>query len=217
MLIAIDGACKNNGKPDCVSMGCAFIKFNDSTLVVTKAEEKSTNQRGELNGLIAGFEAGIPFIKSEPFINIVTDSEYIYNAITKEWLRAWSKKGWVTANGDPVKNKDLWERVLSLLEEYDDTVCSYYHVKGHVISLGKVTASNIIKQDISCKDLYNAVKLKFYQEKNLPNKATMLIEAARVFEKINGFVPPTESFYEMLFCNTVADIAASNELSVYVN
>jgi len=65
----------------------------------------------------------LPFLK----INIYTDSQYVYNGY-RIWLTNWIRKGWMTSNKTPVKNRDLWEEMIPLLTESRLTI---YWVKGH--------------------------------------------------------------------------------------
>jgi ribonuclease HI len=43
-------------------------------------------------------------------VAVYTGSDYLRNGATK-WLPAWQKRGWRTQEGDPVKNRDIWERL----------------------------------------------------------------------------------------------------------
>ena len=44
---------------------------------------------------------------------IYTDSEYVRKGMT-EWIASWMRRGWKTADGKPVKNADLWQRLDAL-------------------------------------------------------------------------------------------------------
>ena len=52
-------------------------------------------------------------------VTIVTDSEYLKKAFTDGWLAKWQRNGWVTSARQPVKNRDLWERLLELTAEHE--------------------------------------------------------------------------------------------------
>lgn len=43
-------------------------------------------------------------------VEVHSDSQYVVNAFNKHWIDGWKKRGWKTANKQPVKNRDLWER-----------------------------------------------------------------------------------------------------------
>jgi Ribonuclease HI len=61
-------------------------------------------------------------------IEIYTDSQYLANALNKGWLNSWQKNGWKTSNKQPVKNQDLWQQLIPLLEKYDIV---FNWVRGH--------------------------------------------------------------------------------------
>lgn len=46
-------------------------------------------------------------------VEVHSDSQYVVNAFNKHWIDGWKKRGWKTANKQPVKNRDLWERLLA--------------------------------------------------------------------------------------------------------
>ena len=215
MIIAIDGACKGNGKPGCVSAGSAFIKRDDGTCALyTAVESGSTNQRGELKGLLLGLAAGLQHQRNLFFI---TDSEYIFNTITKDWFINWRKKGWITANNEPVKNRDLWEEACSILDDYDMDNFSIFHIKGHLLSIGSVTASRIIEKDATCSLLYEHAKGKLDLESASFVNRDKINHALEVFYRNHGYSPPADKFKELIICNTVADIAASYALATHLS
>lgn len=210
-IISIDGACRRNGKPDCVSSGGLFILPHvpgAASMCAATHETASTNQRGELHALNLALELGVGlYSRGEESVYMITDSEYMFNTITKEWYRNWSRKGWITAGGEPVKNKDLWQRAAVLLEPYEDKEFVVYHIKGHVIPFGKVTAQTLLKQDPTGKKLYEAVGKKFDEVQAA--KKDVIEAALALFERNNGFIPPFDKFREMVICNIVADNVAT--------
>src|SRR5690349_13772077 len=116
MIIAIDGACRRNGKSTCLTAGAAFIvgpEFNTLKLI---HEKGSTSQRGEMLALLTGLSYGYDI--SNEHVYLITDSEYIYNTISKGWINNWERKGWITSSGEPVKNQDLWKKISPILNQY---------------------------------------------------------------------------------------------------
>lgn len=77
----------------------------------------------ELMAAIKGLEA----LREPCTVEIVTDSEYLKNGITK-WIYGWKRKGWVTAEKKPVVNQDLWKRLDELVETHETT---WAWTKGH--------------------------------------------------------------------------------------
>ena len=84
----------------------------------------TTNNRMELLGAIAALEA----LRRPCAVEMVTDSQYVVNAFTKGWISGWQRRGWKTASKQPVKNVDLWLRLLEAAAPHDVT---WTWVKGH--------------------------------------------------------------------------------------
>ena len=204
--IAIDGACRRNGKPDCVASGSAFIKGPNACSVIQVHEYRSTNQSGELLALIAALQyLGNQAVDAQ----IITDSEYLFNAMTNEWPKRWSNTGWKTSSGGEVKNRDLWEQVISAAAQVTGEV-AYYHIKGHCVPFGKVTAEDLVRRDPSGEMLYMALNKKF--DAVAPTKAVAFEDAQNLSDKNNGFRLPKEIFREFVVLNSVADIFAVLEV-----
>lgn len=85
---------------------------------------RTTNNRMELMGAIVGLEA----LRRPCTVTMVTDSQYVVNAFRQHWISGWVKRGWKTANKQPVKNVDLWKRLIAATEPHDVT---WQWVKGH--------------------------------------------------------------------------------------
>ena len=49
-------------------------------------------------------------------------------SFNQKWIFGWIKKGWKTASGDPVKNKELWQELYSLTQKHK---VEFIKVKGH--------------------------------------------------------------------------------------
>lgn len=212
LTMAIDGACRRNGKPDCTASGGVFYYgYNTDQLyycgTLQAYEFNSTNQRGELLALLKALDAALQF--DEETVTIVTDSEYIFNAMTKQWYNNWHNKGWTTASGDPVKNRDIWLEIKMLADrcERQDVELLFYHIKGHCISFGRVTADNLLSRDPSGKELFEAASKKFTA--SAPTKQH-IFDAAQVLSlRNNGYKLPDNVFKRFVVMNTVADAIAT--------
>ena len=213
LLISIDGACRRNGMPNCVAAGGVFVQHFDenlhltNTLTMSNYEVASTNQRGELLALLTALEY---VCATKQPTQIVTDSEYLFNAVTKEWFKSWSHKGWVTAIGEPVKNKDLWQKIhysYNKLEELDVDI-TFYHIKGHCIPFGKVTANTLLSKDSTGAQLMTEVLLK-YDSVCESTKKTNIEQANVLSEKNNGFKFTPDKLRQFVVANVVADAAAT--------
>ena len=84
---------------------------------------KTTNNRMELMAVIAGLEA----LNRPCRVELISDSKYVTDAFNKHWIDGWLKKNWKGASG-PVKNVDLWKRLLKAAEQHKIT---FTWVKGH--------------------------------------------------------------------------------------
>lgn len=218
VIISIDGACRRNGKPDCLAAGAVYVHNEFKSHTILENEMPSTNQRGEMLAAIEGLAAGYDLMEQIgsdiTTVYLITDSEYIFNAITKEWYKGWSKKGWVTADNNPVKNKDLWMQIASEVDKYDSNEqLVVYHVKGHLISIGKVAAETLIRKDPTCRSLVAELSKIYDAMIANPLKREAYDKAIELFERNNGFVPPADIFKKMIICNMVSDAVATK----YIN
>ncbi len=85
---------------------------------------KTTNNRMEMMAAIAGFEA----LNRPCAVDVFSDSQYLIHAFNKHWIEGWIKKGWKRGKNEPVKNVDLWKRLLKASEAHQVT---WNWVKGH--------------------------------------------------------------------------------------
>jgi ribonuclease HI len=115
-----DGGCKPNPGPGGWS---AILKFRDTVRELSGAEAETTNNRMELTAAAEALAA----LKRPCSIILHTDSEYLKNGITR-WHTGWVRKNWRTAAGDPVKNMDLWRRILEAAKPH---TIDWRWVRGH--------------------------------------------------------------------------------------
>lgn len=85
---------------------------------------KTTNNRMELLAVIVALEA----LLRPCDVEVHSDSQYVVNAFKQHWVDGWLRKGWKTASKQPVKNVDLWKRLLAAKEQHR---VSWVWVKGH--------------------------------------------------------------------------------------
>lgn len=118
--IYTDGACRGNPGPG--GWGAVF-KGRVADTYLCGAESHTTNNRMELMAAISALES----LKVETKVLLYTDSEYVKKGIT-QWISNWAKKGWKTSKNEPVKNQDLWQRLLKAEELHQ---VEWHWVKGH--------------------------------------------------------------------------------------
>ena len=115
--IYTDGAARGN--PDGPGGYGAVLEYVDSKGELHKKElsqgyKKTTNNRMELMAVIAGLEA----LNCPCEVELYSDSQYVVNAFNQHWIEGWLKKGWKRGKNEPVKNVDLWKRLLQAKEPH---------------------------------------------------------------------------------------------------
>lgn len=125
VLLYSDGACSPN--PGLGGWGVVLIApgHEGARRELWGAEANTTNNRMELMGVIKGLEA----LKRPCHVTVTTDSEYIQKAFTQGWLEKWQRNGWRTAGRKPVKNEDLWRRLVKLIRRHKTV--QWHWVRGH--------------------------------------------------------------------------------------
>ena len=119
--IYTDGAC--SGNPGNGGY-CAILIYQGVEKVVSGSEKDTTNNRMELKGAIEGLSA----LKEPCAVKLYSDSQYLTDAFNKGWIVDWQNKGWKTADKKPVKNVDLWMKIVELMQIH---TVEYIKVKGH--------------------------------------------------------------------------------------
>lgn len=122
-----DGSAKGN--PDGPGGYGAILQFADSggqihEKALSAGYKKTTNNRMELMGAIAGLEA----LTRPCVVEIYSDSKYLTDAFNQRWIDNWVKNNWKRGKSGPVKNIDLWERLLTAMKPHQVT---FHWVKGH--------------------------------------------------------------------------------------
>ncbi len=128
MIIYTDGACKNNQNKSIRSAGCGVYFGNNSlnNISVKLDGPKQTNQVAELTACILGIEKLIELNETTDII-IKTDSMYSINCINT-WFEGWKKRGWKKADGKPVDNLELIQKLHNYVSMYN---IKMVHVKAH--------------------------------------------------------------------------------------
>ena len=118
--IFTDGACSGNPGPG--GWG-ALLRYGDIEKELYGGEPETTNNRMEMMAAIMALES----LKRPSKIELTTDSQYLKNGL-EQWVAGWIKNGWKTAAKKPVKNVDLWQRLIAGMERHD---VKLHWVKGH--------------------------------------------------------------------------------------
>lgn len=118
--IFTDGACRGNPGP---GGWAALLRYGEREKMLSGAEAETTNNRMELMAAIEALSA----LKRPSRVVLTTDSQYLRNGV-RQWMASWKRNGWRTAQKQPVKNRDLWERLDALCQQHR---IDWHWVRGH--------------------------------------------------------------------------------------
>lgn len=116
-----DGACSGNPGP---GGWAAILIYKGAERELSGGERETTNNRMELTGAIRGLLA----LKEPCEVELISDSKYLVDAVTRGWLSSWVKNGWKKSDKKPVLNVDLWQELSALMERHE---VSFSWVQGH--------------------------------------------------------------------------------------
>jgi ribonuclease HI len=129
MLVKIftDGSARGN--PDGPGGYGTILQYVDGRGQLHEREysqgyKKTTNNRMELMAAIVGLEA----LNRPCEVELYSDSKYLIDAFNQHWIDGWIRKGWKRGKNEPVKNPDLWKRLLAATQPH---TIRFIWVKGH--------------------------------------------------------------------------------------
>lgn len=121
VTIYTDGACSGNPGPG--GWG-AILMYNETSKEISGANKDTTNNIMEITAVLEALK----LLKEECEVKVYSDSAYVVNAFNQGWIYNWKKNNWKTASKDPVKNRELWEELYSLVQKHK---VEFIKVKGH--------------------------------------------------------------------------------------
>ena len=121
ITIYTDGACSGNPGPG--GWGAVLI-YEDNKKEIWGANKETTNNIMEMTAVIEALK----LLKYKCKVNIYSDSAYVVNAFKEDWISGWIKNNWRTAGKKDVKNKELWQELIKLVNKHEVT---FNKVKGH--------------------------------------------------------------------------------------
>ena len=119
--IFTDGACKGNPGPG--GYGCIIKQPNGEVTELKGADPKTTNNIMEMMAAVVALQ----HLQEPSEVELTSDSQYLVKGMT-EWINGWIRKNWVTAARQPVKNKEIW---LKLLEQDQRHKVQWKWTRGH--------------------------------------------------------------------------------------
>ena len=136
-IVFTDGAAKGNPGPG--GWGVIVVTPERRVTELGGGAPHTTNNKMELSGAIAALQ----HVADRPGpIAIYTDSTYVIQGIT-QWIWGWRKRGWKTAQGADVLNRDLWETLASLVGGRARGEVDWRWVRGHIGTPGNERVDEI--------------------------------------------------------------------------
>ena len=121
VVIYTDGACSGNPGP---GGWAAILMAGGAKKELSGGEANTTNNRMELMGVISGLKA----LTRPCSVEVHSDSAYVVNAFSQNWIGKWASNGWKNSAKADVANTDLWKELLELTKIHNVT---FVKVKGH--------------------------------------------------------------------------------------
>ncbi len=121
VIIHTDGGCK--GTPGKGGYGVVMVAGKHRK-ELSAGYRMTTNNRMELRAAIAGLEA----LREPCEVVLYSDSKYVVDAVSKNLISGWQKRGWKKADKQPVKNQDLWLELIAAMEPHK---IEWRWLKGH--------------------------------------------------------------------------------------
>lgn len=121
VTIYTDGACSGNPGPG--GWGAVLI-YGENKKEISGGNKNTTNNIMKITAVIEALKC----LKNECKATVYSDSAYVVNCFNQGWIYNWKKNNWKTSTKGPVKNKELWEELYTLVKKYN---VEFVKVKGH--------------------------------------------------------------------------------------
>lgn len=145
VIIHTDGSCLGNPGP---GGWAAVLRLQDSGYrkEISGGYALTTNNRMEILAVLEALAA----LKERCEVSLYTDSQYVRNAVEKRWLQSWQRQRWLKADKKPVKNVDLWQALLPLLEQHK---VRFFWLRGHAGHAENERCDLLARQQAALPDL----------------------------------------------------------------
>lgn len=137
IYIWCDGGCRGNQFDENIGGWGALLKYKENIKELKGNTKNTTNNIMELTSCIKALES---LTRKDIPVEVIMDSQYVIKGIN-EWINGWIKKGWKTSQKKPVENKELWQTLYKLKEQF--TNIKFNHCKGHADNEGNIRADEL--------------------------------------------------------------------------
>ena len=137
ILVFTDGAAKGNPGPG--GWGTIIATPAGRVRELGGRAAHTTNNQMELTAPLEAQRAlrGVPGT-----VALHADSTYVIRGIT-DWIRGWRRRGWLTAEGNPVLNRELWEGLADEVAARGRGGVKWHWVRGHTAVPGNERCDEI--------------------------------------------------------------------------
>jgi ribonuclease HI len=136
IIIYTDGGSWPN--PGAGGWGAVITMPNGDVVELCGGENPATNNTMELMGPIMALES----LPASSKVTLYSDSQYVVKGIT-EWIDGWKRKRWINSQKQPVKNRELWERLDAARTRH---TVKFEWVRGHSGIAGNERADILTKK-----------------------------------------------------------------------
>jgi ribonuclease HI len=137
IIVFTDGAAKGNPGPG--GWGVVIVTPDGRVRELGGGASHTTNNQMELTGAIEGLAS---LRGTAGAMAVYTDSTYVIKGI-REWIWAWRRRGWKTAEGSDVLNRALWERLSAEVTARGADELTWHYVRGHIGTPGNERVDTI--------------------------------------------------------------------------
>lgn len=132
-----------------------FINYSSGLIrTLNGFSNNTTNSRMEMTAVLKALEFVNEYCFSDDFINIYSDSAFIVNTFKNTWYKSWLNKNWKNSKNKPVKNSDLWKKILSLINNFNNInfikVFAHSGIPGNEIADALATGKDFNLNNICC-------------------------------------------------------------------
>ena len=141
LILFTDGSSLGNPGPGGWGVVLIYQKL-DEIIELGGSQPITTNNEMELTAILSALSYAV---NSSVHIHLYTDSKYAIGGLIN-WMYTWAKNGWNTAKKEPIKNKDIWKQLYSLVTTRGKDTISYHHLRGHTGIPGNERVDTIARE-----------------------------------------------------------------------
>lgn len=146
LIVYTDGACSSNGRKGARAGYGVYFGEGSAHNVAERLPGRATNQRAEMTAVLVAMRVSYETqqVSAKRGLSIYTDSSYTLKGV-QSWVAGWKRKGWKTADGKDVKNRDIWVQLDAWKAKYERNRIGFelIWVKGHANIPGNEAADRL--------------------------------------------------------------------------